>query len=196
MTKHLVAFLPDEDSFGLGKSIRDHAVLSYRDVGLARGASDRKVEEHARAHRAIVLSKNRRDFRRVMRDVADSSTRGDCKAMRCKEGGGLVTVDPRLKVFNFYRVTRALKLGQRSIDWEDVYLLNLRVHIAADESVTVTLLPRCERCLRTHSFECERCEHLGIIALYEKQFSVTLVPPWVQDGPHEHIDWRPALQRM
>ncbi|HTU69542.1 MAG TPA: hypothetical protein VMF11_04400 [Candidatus Baltobacteraceae bacterium] len=176
--KQTVAFLPDEDSLGLGRSIRGYPVLTYREVGLSRGASDIKVEEHGRRHNAIVLSRNRRDFRRVMRDIARVSTSGECQAMRCKEGGGLVTVDPRLKSFNFARVSKSLVLGGQRIDWDDVFVLNLRVHIGADERVTVTLLPRCERCLRLHSFECERCDQIGIVTLYERQFGVVIAPPW------------------
>jgi hypothetical protein len=49
--------------------------------------------------------------------------------------------------------------------WEDVYFLNLRVHIASNESITVSVLPRCERCLNRHA-GCETCEDLGIEALY------------------------------
>ena len=68
-----VAFLPDEDSLGLGGSIRHYAVLSYEDVGLSRGAPDQTVARHAKDHHAIVLTRNVRDFMLVMRDEAELS---------------------------------------------------------------------------------------------------------------------------
>lgn len=164
-----IAFLPDEDSFGFADSIRRYPVLTYKDVGLARGVPDGKVVEHAKAHDAIVLTRNVRDFLVAMRDAAAISSHGECKAMRCHEGGGLMTVHPSLTSFNFERVTRELRLGGHTIEWEEVFLLNLRVHLDADEHATVTILPVCKRCLLIHTDGCERCAELGMVDMYAAQ---------------------------
>jgi len=164
-----IAFLPDEDSFCFAESIRRYAVRTYEDVGLARGAVDAKVVEHAKDHDAIVLTRNIRDFLAAMRDAAALSSHGDCRAMRCHEGGGLVTLHSSLTSFNFERVTRGLRLGQHPIDWEEVYFLNLRVHIDPQERVTVSILPVCTRCLVLHIDGCDRCAELGMMDLYAMQ---------------------------
>lgn len=79
--------MPDEDSFGIGNSIRHFKVLTYENAGLTRGAKDEKVVEHAAEHEAIVLTRNVRDFLKVMRDLAKASSHGECAAMRCHEEG-------------------------------------------------------------------------------------------------------------
>lgn len=86
---YFAGFLADEDSYCLGESVRHHRVLSYDDVGLARGTADEKVVEHARSHGAIVMTRNWKDFKFVMQRLARSSS-GDCQAMRCHEGAGLL----------------------------------------------------------------------------------------------------------
>jgi hypothetical protein len=166
-----VAFLPDETDLALGDSIRHHAVLSYSDVGLTPGASDSKVAEHARDHRAIVMTRNKYDFRVAMQQLARQSTEGDCQAMHCHEGGGLVTVRESVTRFNFERVTRKLLLAGSKVDWDDIYFLNIRVHIGPDEDVTLSLLPSCQRCLRLHTPECDRCKELRIEQLYAAQIA-------------------------
>ncbi len=165
-----LSFLPDEDSIGLGTSIRHFRVLSYREVGLTRGASDEMVAKHARSHSAIVLTRNVRDFKYKMRDLARESSAGECAAGHCHEGGGLVTVAPALKGFHFERVTKSLRLAGHLIDWDDVFVLNLRVRVDAQEHVTLTMLPRCERCLPRHSNDCPRCHELDILRLYSETF--------------------------
>jgi hypothetical protein len=164
-------FLPDETDSSLRDSIRHYPVLRYSDVGLARGARDPKVAEHARDHGAIVMTRNAYDFRVALRDFAERSTRGDCKAMHCHEGGGLVTVNGAVPSFNFARVTRKLLLDGTLITWEEVFLLNLRVHIDPSEKVTISILPQCERCLRSHAPECPRCAALRILDLYLNQIA-------------------------
>ena len=164
-----IAFLPDEDSYGLGESIRHYRVLNYEDVGLARGASDKLVARHAKDHRAIVLTRNVRDFLLVMRDEAKLSSHGECQAMRCHEGGGLLTGHRTLRRFNFERITRQLELNGHPIDWYEVYFLNLRVHIDEKQNARVQILPVCERCLHMHTHECERCAELRILELYQAQ---------------------------
>lgn len=161
-----LAFLPDEDSLVFRSYVRDYRVLEYREVGLARGAPDHRVVEHARDHNAIVITRNKRDFLKVMRDAAVLSSHGDCKAMRCHEGGGLVTVHASLNAFHFRRVSQQLYLGGEKISWGEVYLLNLRVNIDAQQRVTVSVLPVCSDCLRRHTDGCERCADLRIMDLY------------------------------
>jgi hypothetical protein len=166
-----IAFLPDETDAGLGSSVRHYPVLTYADVGLATGAPDAKVAEHAREHRAIVMTRNKYDFRLAMQDFAKRSTGGDCQAMHCHEGGGLVTVNEAVTDFNFERVTRKLLLDGMLVEWDDVFFLNLRVHIDPEERVTVSILPLCERCFRSHTPDCARCKELRILELYLNQIA-------------------------
>lgn len=151
----------------MGTSIRHFRVLSYKEAGLAYGTSDEAVAKHARSHYAIVLTKNLRDFKYKMRDLARESSRSACAAGHCHEGGGLVTVASMLTAFHFERVTKSLRLAGKLIDWDDVFVLNLRVHIDALERVTVRMLPRCERCLPRQSNDCARCRELDIMRLYK-----------------------------
>jgi hypothetical protein len=134
-----------------------------------RGAPDKLVVRHARDHRAIVLTRNVRDYLLVMRDEANLSSHGDCKAMRCHEGGGVLTVHHTLKRFRFERITRQLELNGRPIEWDEVHLLNLRVHIDESRRANVRILPVYERCLRMHTHECKRCDELGMLDLYLTQ---------------------------
>ena len=182
-----IAFLPDEDSLGLGESIRHYRVLSYQDAGLSRGASDDKVADHARYHGAIVITRNVRDFRCVMRDAAQFSSRESCRAGHCHEGGGVVTVAPGLAHFHFERVTRALSINGKSITWEDVFVLNLRIHIDTGERVTVTFLPRCERCLAKHA-DCQICRELGVSELYESLAAPVTAKLGIVKGGQRHIE--------
>lgn len=65
-------------------------------------------------------------------------------------------------------MTRSLRLGDLEITWADVFALNLRVHISASGAVTVSFLPRCERCLRDAE-DCEVCRELRVAELYAAQ---------------------------
>jgi len=89
--------------------------------------------------------------------------------MYCHEGGGLLTISPTLDRFHFERVTRELRLGEHAITWYEVYFLNLRVHVGAQEHVEVSILPACERCLRLHMVDCGRCAELRLADLYAAQ---------------------------
>jgi len=172
--RDLVPFLLDENSIGFAACIRRHRVLTFADVGLEYGAPDHKVVEHARDHGAIVLTRDRDDFRSAMLDAANTSSAGDCQAMDCHEGGGLVTIGKAVQSFHFGRVTRALTLSGLPITWDDVFFLNLRVHIAPRDRVMVELLPQCHRCLARHTPDCERCQLLQVLARYEEQFGIAI----------------------
>lgn len=170
MSRHIEfqGFLPDECCTVLGNSVRAFRVFSYSDVGLGRGSKDPKVLEHARDHGAIVITRNSSDFANAAKAAARDSTEGECKAMRCQDGVGLVTVHDHLTAFHFKNVSKALRLGEHSIDWEDVFMLNLWVHIDSQQRVDVRLLPRCLRCMHEHVAECPRCTMLGVADLYER----------------------------
>lgn len=168
MSRHIEfqGFLPDECCTGLGASIRGFKVFTYPEVGLGRGTKDPKVLSHARSHGAIVITRNGSEFAQAARAAARESTEGECKAMRCQDGIGLVTVHDRLTSFHFGNVSKALRLGARAIDWDDVFMLNLWVHVDPNERVEVSLLPRCTRCMLEHVAECKRCTFLGVAELY------------------------------
>jgi hypothetical protein len=168
-TIRLRGFLPDECNTVLGESVRGAKVFTYEEVGLGRGTKDPKVLEHARSHGAIVITRNSSHFSQAARAAARDSTEGKCHAMRCQDGIGLVTVHDSLTAFHFANVTKALRLGKHVIDWEDVFMLNLWVHINPQHIVDVRLLPRCVRCMRAHVKDCERCAELGVVELYEAQ---------------------------
>ena len=161
-------FLVDECCGVLASSLR-FPVLTYSDVGIGRGTPDDKVLEHAHDHGVIVVTRNRSDFVHAAEKAARESSEGACKAMRCQDGIGLVTVADGLTEFHFDRVTKSLRLGPHEIIWHDVFMLNLRVHIRPDQQVAVGMLPRCERCMNDHVDECERCTTLGVLERYEEQ---------------------------
>ena len=58
------AFVIDECNFDLAQFVHGYLLRSYKDLGLERGASDQKLMEHANYHGAIIVSRNKRDFRK------------------------------------------------------------------------------------------------------------------------------------
>ena len=160
--RRTIAFVADECNGDLAASIRAYPVLSYRDIGLERGATDPKLIEHARNHGAIIITRNKRHFRRFMREAAERSTVDECF-----EGSGLITVPDDMPRFHFERLTRELNLNNVPIGWTDVLHLNLEVRLYHDAPAVVTLLPRCPKCVRDHG-DCEACLTLGIADLMER----------------------------
>ena len=154
------SFVVDECNLDLAEFIRGYPVLSYRDLGLERGASDEKLVEHAGYRGAIIVSRNKRDFRHEMRRAAERSTLADCY-----EGAGLVSVPDDLPRFNFKTITRTMRFRGRPVSWEDVCDVNFEVvvHRDADHPPEIRLLPRCPKCLKNHE-DCERCHRLGLAA--------------------------------
>lgn len=84
----------------LGESARCFPVLTFEDIGLGRGTRDLKALENAR-HGAIVITRNSSDFSKAAQKAARDSMEGACKAIRCKDGIGLVTVRHHLTSFPF-----------------------------------------------------------------------------------------------
>jgi hypothetical protein len=152
------AFVIDECNLDLADFIRGYTQLSYRDLGLERGASDQKLVEHANYHGAIIVSRNKRDFRHEMRIAAERSTLANCY-----EGAGLVTVPDGLERFDFKSITRNLRFRGQRVMWADVYQVNLEVLVHRDvgHPPEIRLLPRCPNCLRDHA-DCDICASLAI----------------------------------
>lgn len=166
MGRSRIAFVCDESNFHLGECVRGYPVLTYRDIGLSPGTADRSVVRHAREHGAIIISRNRGHFREEMLKAAQASG-----AYHCHEGCGLLLVADEINDFHFERITKQLVIidprttRRIPISWEHVFDLNLEVHICADHSVVVRLLPRCARCIGEHA-DCQECNAAGINEFY------------------------------
>jgi hypothetical protein len=68
-----------------------------------------------------------------------------------------------IKVFNFRNITRRLRFNGHSVSWGDVTELNLQVSLGADRDPVLTALPRCYKCVRDHSADCDRCRELKLL---------------------------------
>ncbi len=166
------AFVVDECNLDLAAFIQGYPIRTYRDIGLERGASDQKLVEHANYYGAIIVSRNKRDFRKEMRLAAARSNLAECY-----EGAGLVTVPDGLERIDFKSITRNLRFNSHRVTWEDVYQVNLevRIHRTIGTAPEVTLLPRCIKCLRDHE-DCDVCASLGITSKDYDNLDLSYIP--------------------
>lgn len=123
-------FVVDECDLDLAEFIRGYPIYTYKDIGLEHGASDQKFVEHANYHGAIIVSRNKRDFRKEMRLAADRSTLSECF-----EGAGLVMVPDGLECFDFRAISRNLLYRDQRVTWVDVYQINLEVIVRRELNI-------------------------------------------------------------
>jgi hypothetical protein len=156
-------FVCDEDALWVDPIIRKTRygrVLTLAQIGITKnsGSPDDAIVQHARDHGAIIVTSNSSDFRKCMDLAAKRCTAGEC----C-EGCGLITVPSGLGDFSFARISRKLRFNDLNVDWEDVFMCNLRVTISKLGEPHVSKLPMCDYFKKDHCAECDRCLELGFV---------------------------------
>lgn len=142
-----VKLLLDNNVAHLANCFSSKQVVHLSDVKLSKDSPDDEVVAVASTKGYIIVTNNRRDFEKeVPRRVAASRKRdGDCTQVH-----GLVVLLPSDKEAQVRALTRAgsqLRYEGRSIGWQEVRDLCLKVVIEQTGKTNITKLPRCPHCV-------------------------------------------------
>lgn len=151
-------FVCDEDCQHIAVSLPSASVVALSKIGITigRGTPDSAVVYHAREHGRVLVTGNKSDFAREMKEAADR-----CTPAKCFEGGGMITVPSGVREIQFSKISRSLELNGVSVNWNDVFLCNLWIDLLRDGSYRIKRLPLCPIFKRDHVAECGRCQELG-----------------------------------
>ena len=117
--------------------------------------SDDRLADMACDREETIVTENKRDFVRIFkRRAAVCGGTGKC-------GWGVVRVPNNYKRLDIVDVYNRMKLGDLSINWEDVGWGNLLVGVGGNGNVTVMRLPICAAGRRSHHDKCPRCKELA-----------------------------------
>lgn len=154
-------FVCDEDSQHLSSSFPAEQIVPLTAIGITigRGTADSAVLAHARQAGRILVTSNVSDFAKEMRAATGQCT----SASECRCGAGMITVPNGTQQIPFSAVTRSLRLGDKSVSWEDVFVCNLQVAVRRGGTAEVVRRPICRFFLQDHA-DCEDCQRLGIVA--------------------------------
>jgi len=135
-------------------------MFRLHDVGLQETAGDEQIAEAASNREAIIVTENKKDFTRIMRERASRS--GGPK-LDCRDGRGVLRVSNGARHIDLLDIARRMKLNGILVDWEDVGDYNLCVNVGRDpRTVSSTPMARCATCLRQQS-AWPRARELGLI---------------------------------
>jgi hypothetical protein len=87
------------------------SVLALSDVDLDETATDHAIVDAAHEAQAIIITENRRDFRKVMRQCAEQS---GGPARSCFDGYGVLSVPNGYRRLDLADVRRRMKMNGRS----------------------------------------------------------------------------------
>ncbi|SRR6266567_4656342 len=140
-------FLLDRSVKSLAHCFPDKRVETSESVGLPDNAPDEDIVAEASTGKYLLVSANRCDFRKCVRDYVARSSK---KPMGCCAVNGMILLIPNERHIQekvLKNLEAKLLFEGKKIRYKDVHDQELLVHVESDGTPRVERLPRCRHCL-------------------------------------------------